>query len=103
MSSTNTITSAQLSRLADVSRQLEHLVATQAWDEIFSLSPEIEAFCDLLSTAKLSDSPELLQQAENFVVLEQKIRPVLAERLQDLRHELFSQQNSSRLNNTYSL
>lgn len=103
MTSISTITPNQLSRLADVCRQLEHLVATQAWDEITDLAPEMEQFCDLLSRVDLSGSPELLLQAENFVVLEQKIRPILAERLQDLRHELFSQQNSSRLNNTYSL
>lgn len=92
----------ELNRLVDASRRLEHLLAIQAWDEIVELSPEIGQLCEILSRLDLTGHPDLLQQADNFVVLEQKIRPFLQERLAELRHELSSQQNSSRLNNIYS-
>ncbi|MCK6411283.1 MAG: hypothetical protein L6Q55_02530 [Azonexus sp.] len=103
MSTSSPDTAQLLERLVEASRRLEHLVSTQAWDEIVDHAPEIERLCELLRHADLAGSPALLLQAENFVVLEQKIRPILSEKLQDLRHELSSQQNTGRLTNTYSL
>ncbi|WP_371324759.1 flagellar protein FliT [Dechloromonas sp. ZY10] len=94
--------SIELNRLVDTSRRLEHLLAIQAWDDIVELAPEIGQLCEMLNRIELSSRPELLQQADTFIVLEQKIRPLLQERLADLRHELSSQQNTSRLNNIYS-
>lgn len=91
-----------LSALLETSRTLERYIAEQQWEELAVLTPEIEHLCDQLHTVTLSKQPELLQIAQDFVALEQKLRPLLGQRLHDIRQELASQQNKSQLNNTYN-
>ena len=91
-----------LSDLLTISQRMDHLVASQDWDGLEALVPLMESLCDRVREADLSRSPEALLAAESFIVLESRLRPLLQGRLEELKNELSSQQNTSRLTNTYS-
>lgn len=90
-----------LERLNALSLELEHHAASEDWDAVEQHANTFETLCEQMLAIDLNLAPELAPLAQQFVAIEQRLRPLFESRHRSLEDDLSIQVNSSRLNNAY--
>lgn len=90
-----------LDQLLALSQEMAALVEQARWDEAIGHVPQLEAQCDAVRQTPLSDDTEAKRKAEAFIHLERALRPLLLQHSGELRAQLSSSQNTTRLNSAY--
>lgn len=90
-----------LERLNALSLELERHAASEDWDAVELHADTFETLCAQVQAIDLHLAPDLVPLAQQFVAIEQRLRPLFAFRHRSLEDDLSIQVNSSRLNNAY--